>query len=115
MAASGRVVIFVVGFEARDWHQHSFGSPEHTVDVRRWMPRDPAARQQFRKQSLVDYIVSQDGFVAATAAAVQCCVKHARCICGCKAGNHRSPVVAALAREVLLAMGHNVAIMELSG
>ena len=73
-ARRGKVLIFVVGFEKQYWDAQGLGcTPANMVDVRMWMPRDPAAITAVKTMKLVDFIVQQDGFVAATAAVVQLC------------------------------------------
>ena len=92
-AFRGRVVIFVVGFDEYYWQQHAFGEEHQIVDVRKWMPRDPAASRSMRKMKLCDFIVKQDGFVPATFAIVKRCIQHGRCISGsqCNGSQHICP------------------------
>ena len=68
---------------------------EDFVDVRRWMPRDPAAVGKMKRMSLVDFIVQQDGFPAAVRGVVEKAISRGRCVCGCTVANctsQRSPI-----------------------
>ena len=80
----GRVLIYVVGFEARYWSHTDLGHQEwEKVDVREYMPRDPAFFAHIKKApSMQDYVVQQDGFAESVEAIVQCCLLYGRCIAG---------------------------------
>ena len=112
MATGGRVVIFVVGFEAQYWRRHKFGLPAHTVDVRKWMPRDPAAVQHFKRMALLDYVLSQDGFVEATAAVVRSCLVHSRCICGSSQTLKFQMTLKIANLRAMSVLGNNISIPE---
>ena len=113
----GRVIIYVAGM----WQGHyedfkATGLPEATgmkvINCMKTMPHDPASK--FDEKGLVDSVAGQSGFVETVQQVVRTCDEQGRALVCCKAGKHRSPVVAAAAREKLIQLGHTVIVFELN-
>jgi hypothetical protein len=104
MADATRILIVVVVFRQQHW-QNSWGllGRKRVVDVRSYLPRDPAA---LRGKSTLDSVAGQSGFIAAVQCIVDTCRAYHVVVCGCKAGRHRSVVTAATARLLLRSIGH---------
>jgi hypothetical protein len=98
-----RVVLVVCGYNthSRDI-KACLALGFNDVDVSKILPRDPAQQGGGRKGDsvwLVDDVVAQRAFPDAVAAVVNAAA-HGLVLVKCRAGLHRSPVVAKMAGEV---------------
>ena len=75
-------MLYVVGLEEDYWRENGFGRHDETVDVRKFMPRDPGAGKSLRRKSFCDVVVHQGGFVASVVEVVSVAMLHGRCIVG---------------------------------
>ena len=79
----------MAGFDEWYWRDCGFGGHFETVDVRKFMPRDPGAGKALRRKTFSDVVVGQEGFVNSVTAVVQVAMLHGRCIVG--AYSHLDP------------------------
>ena len=126
---AGRKVIYVGGKEQQSWAdaREMLGSDVLFVDVTEAIPHDPAGGYGRRKgkgkgkgkgsgsqMRTVDTVCRAEGFPQAVEAVLIATRQSNKTACLCNWGVHRSPVVAAAAREVLIGEGHSVIIVEIS-
>ena len=126
---AGRKVIYVGGKEQQSWTdaREMLPSDVLVVDVTEAIPHDPAGGYGRRKgkgkgkgkgsgpqMRTVDTVCRAEGFPQAVEAVLIATRQSNKTACLCNWGVHRSPVVAAAAREVLIEEGHSVIIVEIS-
>lgn len=88
--------------------EHIGGHPR--IDLCKRLPRDPADRKAHL--TCVDSVMKQDGFPEAIESIIRLAMESNRVVVGCSKGIHRSPVGAAVGKELLQRMGYSVAIIE---
>ena len=109
----GRVAIIVAG--QSEYHHKTLmrivGKQVAYVDCCEFLPRDPQAQRDY---NYINSVATQSGFTDALTAAVDLAAGGARLIVvACRRGKHRSPVVGAATREVLVMLGFSVTVVEL--
>jgi hypothetical protein len=104
MADAARILIVVVGCHQQHWQKFlGLLGRKRVVDVRSYLPRDPAA---LHGKSTLDAVAGQSGFIGAVQCVVDTCRAYHVVVCGCKAGRNRSVVTSATARLLLRYIGH---------
>ncbi len=80
------------------------------IDLSKRLPRDPADRKA--NLTCVDSVMKQDGFPEAIESSIRKAMECNRVVVGCSKGLHRSPVGAAVAKELVQRIGYSEAIIE---
>ena len=123
---AGRCVLYIAGFDQQSWNdaRQYIGQDALIVDTTEALPRDPAlnkgkkgkgkGKDKGPARRTVDQVASMDGFTLAVDAVVIAARQSRKVVVQCRRGIHRSPVVGAAAKEVLIMQGYSVAICELS-
>ena len=84
----GRLLLYIVGYHEKHYNRipeeiWNDAAPDSFVDVRTWLPSDPANRRQ-KGEALVDSVVKQAGFADAVTASVEAAMTYGRCFVGCQ-------------------------------
>ena len=122
---AGRCVLYIAGFDMVSWTDAlpHIGQDALVVDTTEALPRDPADNKGKSKgkgkrgrgfERTVDSVTKQRGFPDAVASVLEAARQSRKVVVQCRKGVHRSPVVGAAAREVLIGEGFSVVICELS-
>ena len=118
----GRTLLVVAGLTERHWdaalREIDAHQPKHyvegvaLVDCRDYIKNDPHLSKDHHYPNQV---CKSDGFEDAVKAVLKFAARDAHwvVVVGCTRGKHRSPVVAAFAREILSSVGLDIKVVEL--
>ena len=110
-----RVVLVVIGW-CTPFHDTLALTNIPLHDVRAHIPSDPAVSDLKKAgATTADTVILASGFMACACATLRMVLESNGVFCiGCRAGKHRSPVIAAAVREALENFGHSVRVLEAS-